>query len=413
MLDNRKKLRDREVTLSLNIYDFAWIAAIAAVSAVCLELFYRMIVNYNGKYESDIGYYALERTQSTEPQERLVGILCQWLFDINQSTLEINIMLALVIAAIIVANFAVIRFFLREDGLLESVPRRAVQVFSVAMLFIGPIYVPVIHEYFYRKSFSSFCWHSPTQHFMTLFAMIAAVCFLRMYMPYDTEGVSVKWWIATLITTFLATTSKPSYTIGLVFTIVIMFIAELIRKGADGFLVRFRRMFIMGMSVVPSGLYIIWLNKRQFADNTQFGEEHEIVFGLGPLLNYERPWAALLFGITFAIAVFAFNLKKFRDTKYKFALYTFVIGTLQWATISETGTRSNFGNFSWGRMFGCYFITLTACAVFLEMYYNRDFFSSRSKRTAAMAVIGLILAASVICQLYHFYLILTGHGYMR
>ena len=54
MLDNRKKLRDREVTLSLNIYDFAWIAAIAAVSAVCLELFYRMIVNYNGKYESDI-----------------------------------------------------------------------------------------------------------------------------------------------------------------------------------------------------------------------------------------------------------------------------------------------------------------------------------------------------------------------
>ena len=200
---------------------------------------------------------------------------------------------------------------------------------------------------------------------------------------------------------------------GILPTIVIMFIAELIRKGSDGFLVRFRRMFIMGMSVVPSGLYIIWLNKRQFADNTQFGEEHEIVFGLGPLLNYERPWAALLFGITFAIAVFALNLKKFRDTKYKFALYTFVIGTLQWATISETGTRSNFGNFSWGRMFGCYFITLTACAVFLEMYYNRDFFSSRSKRTTAMAVIGLILAASVICQLYHFYLILTGHGYMR
>lgn len=413
MLDNRKKLRDRELTLSLNIYDFAWLAAIAAVSTVCLELFYRMIVNYNGKYESDIGYYALERTQSTEPQERLVGIICQWLYDINQSTLEINIMLALVIAAIIAVNFFVIRFYLKEDGLAGSVPRHAVQFFSVAMLFIGPIYVPVIHEYFYRKSFSSFCWHSPTQHFMTLFAMIAAVCFLKMYMTYDTDGVSPVWWIATLVTTFLATTSKPSYTIGLVVTIVIMFIAELIRKGADGFLVRFRRLFIMGLSVVPSGLYIIWLNKRQFADNTQFGEEHEIVFGLGPLLNYERPWAALLFGITFAIAVFALNFRKFRDTKYKFALYTFVIGTLQWATISETGTRANFGNFSWGRMFGCYFITLTACAVFLEMYYNKDLFGSRSKRTAVMVIIGLILAASITCQLYHFGLILTGHGYMR
>lgn len=413
MLDNRKKLRDREFTLSLNIYDFVWIAAIAAISTVCLELFYRMIVNYNNRYESDIGYYALERTQSSEPQERLVGILCQWLFDINKSTLEINIMLALVIAAIIVVNYVVIRFYLKEDGLIEKIPRHAVQFFSVAMLFIGPIYVPVIHEYFYRKSFSSFCWHSPTQHFMTLFAMLSAVCFLKMYLVYDTEGVSIGWWIATLITTFLATTSKPSYTIGLVFTIVVMFIAELIRKGKDGFLLRLRRMIVMGLSVVPSGLYIIWLNKRQFSDNTQFGEKHEIIFGLGPLLSYERPWAALLFGITFAIVVFAFNLSRFRDTKYKFALYTFVMGTLQWALISETGTRSNFGNFSWGRMFGCYFITLVSTAVFLEMYYDKGALGSPKKRKAALVLAVVVLAASLVCQLYHFYMILTGHGYMR
>lgn len=408
-----KKQKGYELTLYRT--DAAWAAAIIAAFIVCLELFYRMIVDYNGKYESDMHYYAVSNVTSGEPHDRFLGVLFQFFYDINQTTLEINIYLAAVICAIIIVNFLVIRYYLKDDGMLDKVPRPVRQFFSVATLFIGPIYVPVLHEWYYRKSFESFAWHSPTQQSMTLFAMIASICFLRMYLRHEERGVKPLDWTAAMLTVLLATTVKPSFTMNLMAAVVVMFIVDLIRGGKDGVLKRFRNLFIMGCSLIPSGLYMIWLHTHEFTNSTQHGEEHKVIFDFAHTLNYEHLWAAILFGMTFPIVVAVFNTERFRDPKYRFALYIFVMGVLQWAFITETGKRGNYGNFGWGRVYGTYFITLVSTVIAMEAYYNENskFAKNKKLRNIFFILLGIVLAASILSQLNYFRLILTGHGYMH
>ena len=196
---------------SIKIYpaDFLWGAALCVMFAICLELFYRMAVNYNHNYPSDLYYYAVTNVETHEERGRFIGTLFQFLAGINGEIFEIVVFLAFLIVGIIIANFATINYFIKDDGYSDKVPRYAVQFFSVAMLFMGPIYVPVIFERYYKHTFKAFAWHSPTQQAMMFFALIGSICFLKMYQRYEEEGVHFGWWAATAVTVFFATYSKP------------------------------------------------------------------------------------------------------------------------------------------------------------------------------------------------------------
>lgn len=408
----KKKLTDIKIQLTLDIYDLAWMASLAVLFVVMLEMFYRMIVNYNGRYETDVKYYVTDIAQTGEEVHRLMGFMFKAFYNINRGTLEANVYLAAVIVLIVIVSYFVIRYFVESDGYIDTVPRRSMQFMALAMLFIGPIYMPVLHEYFYIKSFYSFAWHSPTQQSMTLFAMISAVCFIEMYMTYEKKGIRPRLWTATMVSTLIATGFKPSYTIDLALAIVVMFVIDLIKDRREGFAKRFGQMFIMGCSIVPSGLYMIWLYFKEFAESTQLDEEHEILLSIAPLLEYKGLWAAVLFGITFPIVVFVFNSSRFKDVKYRVILYIFITGVLQWAFIEETGTRANYGNFTWGRMIGCWFLTLAACPVFLETRYDKDMLGRNSeKRKAFITLTSAVLILAICSQAYYLWLVVTGRGW--
>ena len=414
MREKLRSIRNKEIVLRVNYRDIIWLLFIAAIFVVTLELFYRMIVNYNNRYESDVIYYVATMFENGEEPTRLLSNMFFFFHSINEGTLEANIYLAATMSALVVANYFAIRYFIRKDGLGDKVPRHAMQLFSAIMIFAGPLYVPVVHEWYYRKSFSSFAWHSPTQQSMTLWALIAAICFIEMYTTGEKEGVDPWKWLLTMVTTLIATGFKPSYTISLCAAILVMFSVDLIRGGKEGFAQRLIRLIIMGTSVIPSGLYIIWLNNKEFTEGTQLGEEHKIIIGFSTVLNYEHLWAAILFGITIALLVFAFNLSRFRDRKYRVVLYIFIMGVMQWALISETGTRGNYGNFTWGRIFGSYFLTLAACSILLENYYDKSYMSDNQKlRKIYLTAACIVVVWSVITQLIYLYMILKGHGYMH
>ena len=411
-MKDKKKLRDIKIQLTLDPYDFVWAASLAVLFVITLEMFYRMIVNYKGCYESDVKYYVTDIAQTGEEVHRLMGVTFKSFYNISQGTVLANVYLAAVIVLIVIVNYFVIRYFVKSDGYIDTVSRHSMQFLALAMLFIGPIYMPVLHEFFYRKSFGSFAWHSPTQQSMTLFAMISAVCFIEMYMTYEEKGIRPWLWIATMVTTMIATGFKPSYTIDLVLAIVVMFVIDLIRGGKEGFAKRFGQMFIMGCSIVPSGLYMIWLNSKEFAESSQYGEEHRVLLSLAPLLEYKGLWAAVLFGITLPIVVFIFNGSRFKDVKYRTVLYIFIMGIVQWAVIEETGTRANFGNFIWGRMIGCWLLTLAACPVLLEVFYDKELLGKGSaKRKVFIALSCAVLVLAICSQLYYFRLVVTGRGY--
>lgn len=417
MRSKEQQLRDRilgeGVAIRLYWTDLAWGAAIAAMFAICLELFYRMIINYNDKYMSDMRYYVVTRMQKGLSHNRILTYIFQKLYNINESTMEINIYLAAVIAAIIVANFMVIRLFLKEDGMFESVPRYSMQAASLAALFVGPIYFPVLHEWYYRHSFESFAWHSPTQQSMVLFSILAILCFLKMFLNYE-EGISPVWWFATMAMCLMSTSCKPSFIVDFILTVIIFFLVELFAGDKENLMKRFGKLFIMGAALIPSGIYTLILQADEFGEVTPDGEAHHIVFGLKVLLSHEDVMREIIFGMGFAIIVVAANIKRFKDSKYFLTMLIFLTGVFQWGFFTETGKRANYGNFDWGRMFGNYFLSLVCLALLLENIYVKDsvFPGHPRARKIYIAIALIALAMSVLSQLNYFRLILTGHGYM-
>ncbi len=398
-------------TLVIKWYDILWVTLIGLFSVVCLELFYRMIVNYNDRYSSDMRYYVVKNVQEGGFHDRFIGVVFQKFYDINQNTMEANIYLAAVIAAIIVVNYLVIRFYIKDDG--RDVPRYAMEFFSLAMLFIGPMYIPVFHEWYYRFSFQTWAWHSPTQQSMTLFSLIASLCFLKMYLQYE-ERIHPGWWIATMVTCFLSASVKPSFLINLIPAIIVLFIIELIEGGKEGFLKRFGKLFAMGCTLVPCGLYILFLHTMEFKESTTQDGDHQVIFDIGHVIHYNHLGAAIICGLAFPLVVFAMNLPRLRDRKYRFAAVIFLMGVLQWALLTETGKRGKYGNFGWGQIYGSYFLTLVSTALALENFRDPDFLAGRKRaRTVYFVVLAVLLVLHIFSQLCYFRLILTGHGYMH
>ena len=213
--------------------------------------------------------------------------------------------------------------------------------------------------------------------------------------------------------TYAASHDVFRFTINLIFAVVLMFIVDLIRGNKKTIGKRFVKLFIIGCSLIPSGLYILWLHNASFTEGTQYGEEHAVIIDFAHVLEYDNLIGAIIFGCAIPIVVYLFNIEKFKDKKYKFALYVFAMGMVQWMLFTETGKRGNYGNFTWGRTYGIYFLTLTAAVVFIETLYDKKgkYVKNRKKRIVFLILSGIVIAWAILSQLNYFRLVLTGHGY--
>lgn len=396
--------------LILRWTDLLYIAIIGVFTVICLELFHRMIVVYNDKYHSDIGYYIRLVSDGQAHQKRLIEFVFSRLYGINQITMEINVYLAVVIAAVIVLNFLMIRWFLKEDGIRPD--RSILQLLSLTAIFMGPIYVPVFHEWYYRFSFQSFAWHSPTQQSMVLFSLIATLCFLKLFVHYDRDGVKPLWWLACAVTMFISVYAKPSFFIDLVPAVCVLFLIELIRGGKEGFLPRLGKLFLIGCSLIPGGIYMLVLNRIEYSEDAE-EPGNGIAIDISHFFEQNHLLAGFLCGLAFAIVVFCVNFRRIGDRKYQFALLIFIFGLLQCMLLTETGPRANHGNFNWGRDYGDYYILLVSLVLALENFLDKDFMPGGrpAARKIYLAVIGILFLLHVLSQMKYFYLILTGHGY--
>jgi low affinity Fe/Cu permease len=248
---------------------------------------------------------------------------------------------------------------------------------------------------------------------MMFFALLGSICFLKMYQGYENRKIRFGWWLGAAILIFFSTWSKPGFTINMIFAVVLMFIVDLIRGNKKNIGQRFVKLFIIGCSLIPSGLYILWLHNASFTEGTQYGEEHAVLIDFAHVLEYDNLIGAIIFGCAIPIIVYAFNVRRFSDKKYKFALYVFAMGMLQWALFTETGKRGNYGNFTWGRTYGIYFLTLTAAVVFIEVLFDKKgkYAKDKGKRIAFLVLSGIVIVWAIISQLNYFRLVLTGHGY--
>lgn len=391
--------------------DVVYLIIVAMFAYVCFKLFSQMLVGAEG-FKSDMPYYVRRANDGTAGAFRFVFVLFKILYDISGSTYAIAVFLGAEIAAIIFSNHLYIRYFSGCDT-KDTGYRIAVHFASIAALLAGPIYVPHIHRAFYKNTFPIFAWHSPTQQMMTLFSILGVYCLFRMIDEYE-EKIEAKWWIGSAVFFFLSAYSKPSFIIDIVPAVVIAFIIELFVKSGIGFGEKFKRLFIMGCSLVPSGVYMLILNYHIYEREERTGDS-EIMVDSSKFAEYNHLWVAIFCCMAFAIVVMIFNWKKlFGDKKYRLIVMTAVMGLLQWGLLGESGHRGSHGNFEWGCIIGGYMLMLTCISVALENLRDKDFLGGRKwLRSLYFLILAGSLSLHLLSHLYYFYTIYNGAGYWR
>ncbi len=390
------------------LWDTLYGAGLIAFWALMTIVFYRQTIRYDGRYASDTQFYV--EYSKDKYGDRLISYVFHWLYNAFGNNWGIAVYMGAVVTLTIIANYYLIRYILRSDGIRTQ--RLTVQALSVMMLFTGSIYLPGVFEKFYAKCWSTYAWHSPTQHTMMLFAVISIMLFLMIYENY-LDRIDISKWLILMITSMLSTWSKPSFILVMTPTVIILFLIELFTRKEHSFGVRLRQLVLFGMAFVPSGLLMLYLNTRYFGEG-ESSDGGALAFGLKHFLedNSSQLLIKILCGLMFPIIVFAFNYGRFGEMKLKLAITMLITSTVEWMLIYEEGSRASHGNFSWGKKLGCYYFFLCALCLAVENFKDKQFLGgNKAKRTIYFTCIGIFLAMHLLSQLYYFYAIVRGHKY--
>lgn len=393
--------------------DIIYLMVIAALVYQCYVLFGQMIVDHKGgPYWSDLPYYFNKAMDPETGNHRLPLVLFKYLYSLTRSPLGIVIYLAADIGLIFIANYFYLKTYSKADT-KERLTRIMVQFFSIAAVFAGPIYVPRIHTAFYKNTFPTFAWHSPTQQMMTLFVVLGTMCFFMMLDNYE-KKISPGWWLGAAVFYLLSAYTKPSFILDFVPAVVIAFIIELCIKSEISFGEKFKKLFIMGCSLVPSGLYMIFLNYYIYQRAESDGNG-DILVTSAKIAEYDHLWVAICCCMAFPLVVMLFNWKRlFRDGKYRIIILAAIMGLLQWGLLGESGRRASHGNFGWGRIIGGYMLMLTSMAILVENVRDKEFLGGKKwLRGLYFLMAAGSLALHLICNVYYFVTICAGGGYWR
>lgn len=207
--------------------------------------------------------------------------------------------------------------------------------------------------YRYLGTFTPNPYHNATYLTARPFSVLAFFLFADILTFYEEENrwAHPKYMLFSLLL-LLATLAKPSFTLVLVCTAGIIMLWRLIFGRFQGI----RAFFQMGIWFIPTFLVLLY----QFGNVFREGEKSD---GIG--LGFLTAWStaadnipiSIFFGILFPLTVLVFcllhrelsNLLKFSWQFYLAALLTLMF-------LYEKGYRLPHVNFSWGYMYGLFFI---------------------------------------------------------
>ena len=409
--------------------DTIYALMLAVLYAASTFMFYRQSIRYNGGYEADTSLYVNMAIE--ERGVRLIRWIYHYLYGITGNTILIALYMGVVVTCTALANYAVIRWYMSRsnplkkrrgtDGkhyaeepaadpaLAEQRARVYAQAASLLMFVTGSMYIPGIHETLYKASWCTYAWHSPTQQLMILFALLSLLIFLNIYDNYM-ERISPIAWIGLMITSLISVWAKPSFMLVFIPTLIIVFLIELAVHAKDGLTKkRFARLFLFGLSMVPSGVLILFLNSSIYGE----GSNNKVAVSIGGAEGFGyNVYVAAFCGLLFPAIVFLVNWRRLRQLPWQIALGMLIMGISEWMIFYEEGSRQSSGNFAWGRQFGCYYFFLCAIALTYLNYTDKEFLGGKKIiRTAYFIIIAICFAMHVLTQTYHLYLMFRGYDF--
>ena len=289
-----------------------------------------------------------------------------------------------------------------EDGAKEKELSLTVQALMCNLVMA--FFLPLAGKYRYVSYQNGNLWHNSTYLVMRLIGMATLLYYFRLEKTYG-ERISAKNWFILTALLAVGTGVKPSFLTVFAPALALKLLWDLFHR------VRFRQIFLLGCTVLPSLGVMLWQNAVLFGQDTGNGFHFAPWYTFS--LHADRPKAAVLCSLAFPLVVVLFSLKKiFSDKQYFFAWMMAGIGFFEALLLAETGSRSRDGNFLWGYLFALFFLYVYSFRVFKEMLLTRrEEKDTKVVSWIPVALCGLVFLYQLYCGVYFFLRLLGGETY--
>ena len=369
----------------------------------CTFLYYQQTFHVEGMpYESDLPYH-ISMAVDDHWFYSLTAVLYQLFFLTPFSNLLTALFLGCVTVGTIAATYILFREIAkktRHKTISEPLLLLLAFLCNIAM----PFYLRAAHYQRYIGYQSPTIWHNSTYICMKLCGILVLILYLRLEEKYR-AGLTAREWLLLAGSFVLVNAVKPSFSLVFLPVMALYLLVDLFRK------VPFMKIFLFGLTVIPSLLVVLWQNMVLFGGDT--GNGIEIRYGYTLTLHSLHPKATLLLSLAFPLFVLLFLWKElFRDKWYLMSWMVWGVGLLQVTFLSESGARARDGNFMWGYSFGIFMILVWSVVKLLEAIMSpKGIFANRAVRTG-FAVIGFsILAYQCYCGFVFFDQLCRGVTY--
>lgn len=289
-----------------------------------------------------------------------------------------------------------------EDGPKEKELSLTVQALMCNLVMA--FFLPLAGKYRYVSYQNGNLWHNSTYLVMRMIGMATLLYYFRLEKTYG-EQISAKNWFVLTALLAVGTGVKPSFLTVFAPALALKLLWDLFHR------VRFRQIFLLGCTVLPSLGVMLWQNAVLFGQDTGNGFHFAPWYTFS--LHADRPKAAVLCSLAFPLVVALFSLKKiFSDKQYFFAWMMAGIGFFEALLLAETGSRSRDGNFLWGYLFALFFLYVYSFRVFKEMLLTRrEEKDTKVVSWIPVAICGLVFLYQLYCGVYFFLRLLGGETY--
>ena len=262
---------------------------------------------------------------------------------------------------------------------------------------VMPIYVEYAGVYRYVSFQSANIWHNSTYICMKLFALMTFLYYFKLEQKYR-EGITVKEWITFAVLNVIATGIKPSFLVAFSPIMGIFLLADLLKK------VSFKKIFIFGSAMLPSGLVILWQNAVLFGADTGNGMTINPWYTFS--LHADRPKLAVILSVAFCGVVILATIKDvLKEKHYLFVILMAMLGFLEALCLVESGSRSVDGNFLWGYSF-CLFVLFLYTAIKCFQYPRKTI-----AQKCILSVMTVVYFCHLYCGLLFFIRLVLGESY--
>lgn len=398
-----------------------------AVSAVMLWLFYRQCTGSEALYHSDMKAYILEMQGLESGYSFPYPVLFKLsaLFHLVVSP-ELAVALATMVLnalSMIFTKWIFNRMVQPKNlmaGVLVSVA--TIALFYLSMLFPpAGIYLPGI-KFRYLGVFTPNPFHNATYLAARPFAILAFAWFVKLMGQYE-KGWSKETWkdyAGFGLTLLIATMTKPSFTLVMVSTAALLLLYRLIAKGFRIIVPTLQ----LGVCFVPTLIDLLYQFKGVFVPEE--GAEGGVGFCFGEV------WAqysgnillSVALAVGFPILVLLLNRKECKkNSLLLFSWQLYLVAFLEAFFMYEKGFRKFDFNFSWGYMYGIFFVHFAALAVLLQKtlgWWRRPAAETDDGQIPPVGTTGqvvllclqwLAFVAHLICGLVYFKSIFMGAMY--